>query len=148
MLSRILSQRNNYTYTNRLCRYSSHSPKQSLSFRVKHLLKLYGPIGFITYFGVSAVSLSTWYLTLGFMDLGPVIETLNYINLFEQLENVKMDSQWGVFLVALGCHHLILPLRIGFAASVTPSVVSFVQKRGLDKVFERVFKFPIVPPRI
>lgn len=50
----------------------------------------------------------------------------------DQVQNAKSSepSLWTVFIIAYGIHKVLLPLRVGLTAALTPPIVKRLQKMG------------------
>ncbi|KAI9208684.1 uncharacterized protein BJ171DRAFT_489680 [Polychytrium aggregatum] len=138
------------------------SPKKTGG--LKHLLKEYGPVAFITYMGVSTVSLTIWYTAITFgLDVDPVLAQITQATSWfwtsgeeadaleicasanidevsaehkdESLED-SVKSAWAkagtTLLVAIAAHNLIVPLRLGLTAMLTPAVAARMRALGLE----------------
>ena len=116
-------------------------------------MREYGPIGFMTYSMISAVSYTSWCSAIYMgVDVEPItsklqewkslIWTESHRQATKKLNDAEIAPggirQWispefgTVLLVALACHKVIFPIRLGLAAFLTPGVARFFRRNGLE----------------
>ncbi|KAI8847606.1 hypothetical protein BC829DRAFT_352880, partial [Chytridium lagenaria] len=113
------------------------------SLSIKALIKQYGSIAFLTYSLVSGISLTLWYtfirLGLDVSRFTAILDTAKnavfpsspssniLINEAEAVENPLSSfyaTHGTTVLMAIAAHNVILPVRIGVTALLTPYVAA------------------------
>ncbi|KAI8969708.1 hypothetical protein BDB01DRAFT_731995 [Pilobolus umbonatus] len=121
--------------------------------KLKTLTRKYGFSSVLVYLGVGAIDLGITFGVIQYTGSDKIKQVerhvLDYVN--------EVKTQWGfpnqiqptqgdssslasVFLLAYGIHKtLLLPVRLGVTAAITPSIVKKVHQLGWTKYAPRLF---------
>lgn len=131
---------------------SSEAPK-TLSGRLKHLIKTHGWYALGVYIGISTLDFTLTFATIYFLGADQVSAVTNRLkdsmtqtvgwpapsqsNGNHDIDEGTVSSGSGtngiyaIAILAYGIHKtLLLPLRIGLTAGITPRFVAFLTRRG------------------
>ncbi|KAL1922114.1 uncharacterized protein VTP21DRAFT_10756 [Calcarisporiella thermophila] len=128
--------------------------KPSKPGKFKELMKKYGPMSVVVYMGVSTIDLGATFAILQIAGGEHVLkiedwckENLGFWKKLyggdsheedqavavvekEKAQGNGQPSVWTVFAIAYGIHKLLVPLRLGLTAAITPPLVKKLQSMG------------------
>nr|CAG8461976.1 1202_t:CDS:2 [Entrophospora candida] len=97
-----------------------------MTAKFKELTKRYGTSALAVYFIISTIDLGTTFILIqsGGAERVKRIEDCNTSS------RPTMPSWTSTLVIAYGIHKLLLPLRLGLTAAITPSVVKKLRNMG------------------
>nr|CAG8461314.1 2174_t:CDS:2 [Entrophospora candida] len=93
-----------------------------MTAKFKELTKRYGTSALAVYFIISTIDLGTTFILIQSGGAERVVSNTS--------SRPTMPSWTSTLVIAYGIHKLLLPLRLGLTAAITPSVVKKLRNMG------------------